>query len=121
VCRRSARQRRVQRRERHGPAATWAPTVCIQVPTLLTSAAIHSDRNNPIRNGAQVDDADPEPATPRSPPVGRPSHPIRAASAVRANLIFEPGQVVTEAHLHERNSQDLWIGVFHAACRSPRC
>src|SRR5580700_375744 len=43
----------------------WAPTVCIQVPTLLTSTAIHSVRNSLIRSGAQDDEADPEPAMPR--------------------------------------------------------
>ena len=40
----------------------WAPTVCIQVPTLLTSDAIHGVRNNWMRSGAHVDDADPETA-----------------------------------------------------------
>lgn len=43
----------------------WAPTVCIQVPTLPASAAIHSTRNVLRRNGAHVDDAVPEPAMPR--------------------------------------------------------
>jgi hypothetical protein len=33
--------------------------------------------------------------------MGRPSHPIRAASAAKANLVHEPGQAVTEAHLHD--------------------
>jgi hypothetical protein len=32
---------------------------------LLTSAAIHSARNSPMRNGAQVDEANPESAMPR--------------------------------------------------------
>jgi hypothetical protein len=44
----------------------WAPAVCIQSPALLTRAAIHSVRNAPVRNGAQADEADPEPAMPRS-------------------------------------------------------
>ena len=48
----------------------WAPTVCIQVPTLLTSAAIHSVRNSPMRNGAQGDEADIESAMPLQLPMG---------------------------------------------------
>src|SRR4051794_4147282 len=32
-----------------------APTVCIQVPIMLASCAIHSARNARTRNGAQVD------------------------------------------------------------------
>ncbi len=35
----------------------WAPTVCIQVPTLLTSTAIHNVRKIVIRSGAQADAA----------------------------------------------------------------
>ena len=35
-----------------------APTVCIQLPMLLTSVASHSVRNSLMRNGAQADEAD---------------------------------------------------------------
>jgi hypothetical protein len=53
-------------RVRTWTSSHWAPTVCIQSPALLTRAAIHSVRNAPVRNGAQADEADPEPAMPRS-------------------------------------------------------
>ncbi|GGM72883.1 hypothetical protein GCM10007977_088190 [Dactylosporangium sucinum] len=37
----------------------WAPTVCIHVPLLLTSIAIHSARNVGTRSGAHADLAGP--------------------------------------------------------------
>ena len=92
----------------------WAPTVCIQVPTLLTSAAIHSVRNNPIRNGAQGDDANPEPAMPRFSSLwARPSRQIRLASAAEANLLHEPGQP------SQRLSSTIWPLSHELRYRNP--
>jgi hypothetical protein len=89
---------------------------------LLTSAAIHSVRNSPIRSGAHAGEADPEPAMPRFSSLrAGPSRLNRLTSAAKAALVHEPGQAVTEAlrqdlavvlagHSTEVTSNDFPVG-----------
>src|SRR5712692_5406400 len=58
----------------------WAPTVCIHVPTLLTSTASQSARKTPFRSGAQVDSAEVRALTPLVNNYGPPDGADRVRS-----------------------------------------
>ena len=72
-----------------------APTVCIQVPIMLASCAIHSARNARTRNGAQADT--PTAAAPLAIPESSPDH-VRAAAADARNTASSPTPATTNNH-----------------------